>query len=106
MRASIGACLALGYQDWAARLGVPIDGVEVELACDYDVRGQLGLADDVAVGWQRLRIEVTIASAAPVADVRRVVEVADRLSPMLANISPAVERASRLTIVAPEDRRE
>ena len=64
------------------------------MTCDSDARGQSGVADDVAVGWQRLRIDVAITSAAPEADVRRVVETADRLSPMLANLAPGVERAS------------
>src|SRR5262249_43968824 len=101
MRASIGACLAIGYRNWAARLGVPVDGVEVQLGCEVDARGQLGVAGDVAVGWERLRVGVTIASAGPEADVRRMVETADRLSPMLANIAPAVERIHHLTVVAP-----
>ena len=39
-----------------------------------------------------------IASRAPEDDVRRVVETADRLNPMLASLSPLVERRYRLTI--------
>jgi uncharacterized OsmC-like protein len=99
MRASLGASLAMGYRLWGARLGVAIDAVEVEVTCDYDARGQLGVSDDVAVGWQKVRFDVTIASAAPDEDVRRVVATADRLSPMLANLAPSVERAHRLSIV-------
>jgi uncharacterized OsmC-like protein len=98
MRASVAACLAMGYRIWAARLEVPIDGVEVELTVDFDARGQAGVAGEVAVGWQRFRINVTITNTAPEADIRRGVETADRLNPMLANIDPRVERASRLTI--------
>ena len=50
--------------------------------CETDVRGQMGIAD-VPVGWQRIVVDVCIASTAPEADVRRVVETADRLSPLL-----------------------
>ena len=99
MRASLGACMAIGYRLWGARLDVPIDAVEVDVGCDYDARGQMGLAHDVAIGWERLRFVVTIVSPAAEAEVRRVVETADRLSPMLANISPAVRRAHHLTIL-------
>jgi uncharacterized OsmC-like protein len=99
MRASLGACLAIGYRLWGARLGVPIGAVELEIVCELDSRGQLGLADGVAVGWQRIAVDVRIFSDAPEADVRRVVETADRLSPMLANLSPAVTRTHRLQIL-------
>jgi uncharacterized OsmC-like protein len=98
MRASLGACLAMSYRGWAARLGLELAAVEVDVTAEYDARGQLGLADDVAIGWQRLLIEVRVESAAPAAEVRRVVELADRLSPMLANLSPAIERVHTLTI--------
>jgi uncharacterized OsmC-like protein len=100
MRASLGAALAIGYRHWAARLEVPVATVAVDVTCVYDARGQLGVAD-VEIGWQRLCVDVAITSAAPEADVRRVVETADRLSPMLANISGGVARTHRLSIVRP-----
>jgi uncharacterized OsmC-like protein len=102
MRASLVACLAIGYRMWGARLGVAIDAVDVDVVCESDARGQLGI-DGVPVGWQRIVMDVSIASRAPEADVRRVVETADRLSPMLANLSPAIERVHHLRIVHPEE---
>ena len=99
MRASLGACMAIGYRLWGARLEIPIEAVEVDVGCDYDARGQMGVAGDVAIGWERLRFVVTIVSPAPEAEVRRVVETADRLSPMLANISSAVCRSHHLTVL-------
>ncbi len=101
MRASLGACLAMGYRIWGARLDVAIDAVEVKLTCEFDARGQLGVAADVAVGWQQVRFDVTITSAAPEVSVRNVVATADRLSPMLANLSGEVRRQHHLTIVRP-----
>jgi uncharacterized OsmC-like protein len=102
MRASIGACLAMGYRLWGARLEIQIDAVEVDITCRYDARGQMGVSPDVAVGWQTILCAVTITSAESEDSVRRVVETADRLSPMLANLSPSVLRSHRLTIVRPQ----
>lgn len=99
MRASLGACLAMGYGLWAARLDVPVEAVSVDVTCDYDSRGQMGLDPSVAVGWQRICFDVTITSAAAEDEVRRVVETADRLSPMLANLNPGIERLHRLTVI-------
>ena len=98
MRASIVACLAMGYRQWGARLDVAIDDVDVDVLCESDARGQLGI-EGVPIGWQRIVVDVCITSSAPEADVRRVVETADRLSPLLANLSSAIER------VAPPARR-
>ena len=62
MRAGLVACLAMGYRMWGARLDVAIDDVEVDVMCESDVRGQLGIAD-VPIGWQRIVVDVRIASA-------------------------------------------
>lgn len=102
MRASLGACLAMGYRMWGARLDVAIDGVEVEMTCEYDARGQMGLSPDIAIGWEQVRFDVKITSAEPEEAVQRVVETADRLSPMLANLSSSVRRVHLLTIVRPD----
>jgi uncharacterized OsmC-like protein len=98
MRASILACLATGYRVWGARLDVAIDDIEIDVLCETDVRGQMGIAD-VTIGWQRIVIEVCVTSRAAEADVRRVVETTDRLSPMLANLSPAIERVHHLRVI-------
>ncbi len=35
-RGALGSCLAMSYAQWAAQLGVPVAGVEVEIQADYD----------------------------------------------------------------------
>ncbi|MGE5813848.1 MAG: OsmC family protein [Acidobacteriota bacterium] len=80
-RGALGSCLALGYAMWAARMGVPIDALEVEVEADYDSRGELGISDDVPPGYTQVRYIVTVTSGAPEDDVRRVIETADKYSP-------------------------
>jgi uncharacterized OsmC-like protein len=80
-RAALGTCLAVGYGMWAARLGVPIDALDVIVEADYDSRGELGVSDDVPPGYLQVRYRVTVTSAASEQDVRRVVDAADRYSP-------------------------
>ena len=94
----VAAALLVGYRMWGARLGVAIDEVQVDVLCELDARGQLGI-EGVPIGWQRIVVDVCIGSPAPEADVRRVIETADRFSPMLANLSPAIERVHRLRVV-------
>ncbi len=97
MRASLVAGLATDYRLWGARLDVRIDDVEVSVLCESDARGPLGI-EGAAIGWKRMVLDVRVTSRAPEADVRRVIETADRLSALLANLSPAIERVHRLSI--------
>jgi uncharacterized OsmC-like protein len=79
VRAALGNCFVMGYVTWAAHYGVPIESVEVELHADFDARGQHGMGD-IPAGYSEIRYHVRIESAAPEADVLRVVEHADRCS--------------------------
>ncbi len=81
-RGALGACLAMGYANWAARLGVPIDEIEVDVEADYDARGSYGLAD-VPPGYLEVRYCVHIESNAPEKDIQKVLDEADAHSPWL-----------------------
>ncbi len=80
-RGALGSCLAVGYAMWAARLGVPIQSLDVDVEADYDRRGELGVADDVPPGYTQVRYRVTVTSPAPEEDVRRMIDIADKYSP-------------------------
>lgn len=81
-RSALGSCLALGYVMWAARAGVPLDSVEVEIQADYDVRGEYGI-DDVSPTYDEIRYLVTVHSDAPETDIRFVLDKAELHSPYL-----------------------
>ena len=98
MRASIGACLVMGYRLWAARLGVELSDVHLELGCEYDERGQLGMEVGAAIGWRRIHWDVVLVSDASEAELLRVVETSHRYSPMLANLAREVERTFQVRI--------
>jgi len=100
-RAALGACLAMGYAMWSAQMGVPIDGIEVDVAADYDARGAFGLDDNVSPGWGAVRYTVRIESSAPEADVQRVVEYTDSHSPLLYDFSQPLSVTRELHITAP-----
>jgi uncharacterized OsmC-like protein len=79
-RGALGTCLAVGYAMWAARLGVPLDRLEIEVQADYDRRGELGVDPAVPPGYTQVRYIVTVDSPAPEADVLRMLDTADRFS--------------------------
>jgi uncharacterized OsmC-like protein len=79
-RGALASCLAIGYGMWAARLGVPCESIEVEVQADYDVRGELGVADDIRPGYGAVRYVVHVISTSPEEDVLRMLDTADRCS--------------------------
>lgn len=99
-RTALGSCLAIGYGMWAARLGVPIDALEVEVQADYDVRGELGVSDDVLPGYSAMRYVVRVESSAPEADILRVLDTADRYSSYRDDFMRAVPLAREVQITA------
>ncbi len=100
-RAALGSCLAMGYAIWAAQLGVPFDDIAVEVHADYDARGMFGVDASVPAGWTGLRYVVRIESSAPESDVQRVIEEADRLSPLLYDFSRPLNVAREVHISTP-----
>jgi uncharacterized OsmC-like protein len=65
VRAALGACLAQGYRIWAAYLDIPVERIDVELHTAYDMRGHLGIDEEVPASYTACRYVVEIASSAP-----------------------------------------
>jgi len=77
-RGALASCLAVGYASLAARLGVELQGIDVEVEADYDLRGELGLGD-VRPGYLEVRYRAVLHPATGVseAEIDRVVALAD-----------------------------
>lgn len=58
--AALGACNVITYQVWAAKLGIQLDGVDIDLAGDLDIRGFFGLDPAVRPGFQGIKVRVTL----------------------------------------------
>ena len=81
-RAALGSCLAVGYMLHAAKLGVAIGSLEVEVQADYDNGALLGVSKSPP-GYHEIRYRVTVESTAPEEEVRRVIDEGDAHSPFL-----------------------
>src|SRR5438046_10259203 len=53
---ALAACAQLTCQMVAAALAVPVEGIEVTVEGDLDLRGTLGVAKDVPAGFQAIRV--------------------------------------------------
>jgi len=81
--ASLGACQAITYQVWAAKLGIAIDGVEARVEGDIDLRGFFGLDEGVRPGFTRIRLFVTLRGPETDARYGELVEAVNAHCPVL-----------------------
>jgi uncharacterized OsmC-like protein len=81
-RAALGSCLAIGYREWGAKLGVVFTRLEVEVQADYDSGGHHGVSD-APPGYRQVRYIVSVESDASEAEVMNVLDQADARSPYL-----------------------
>jgi uncharacterized OsmC-like protein len=101
-RAALGSCLAIGYGMWAARLGIDVRSLTVEIRANYDVRGELGVDDSVRPGYGSMVYVVTVDSDAPDDDIQRMLDLADRHSSWLDDLRNPVPVSREVRIVRGE----
>ena len=98
-RAALGACLAIGYGMWAARLELPIRSLTVEVRARYDVRGEFGIDDSIRPGYLDIVYVVTVDTDASEADVHRLLDAADAHSSLLDDFRNPVPASREVHIV-------
>lgn len=83
MRAALATCDATVIAMRAAQLGIVLDRLEVTVESESDPRGLVGMDDAVDAGPLGVRVRVAIAAAgASAAELRAIVEWAERHSPV------------------------
>lgn len=81
---ALAGCLTTTMVYHAAARGIAIGGVESELEGDLDLRGFLGLSDEVRKGYREIRVTMRVQSAADAAILKS-----------LAQYSPVFDIVSR-----------
>jgi uncharacterized OsmC-like protein len=81
-RGALASCLAMGYAMRAARAGIVLTGLEVEVQADYDDGALFGVTD-TPPGYSEVRWTVRFATTTPDPDVLAVLDDADAHSPYL-----------------------
>ena len=99
-RAALGSCLAVGYAMWAARLGIVIDSLDIEIHADYDARGELGMSDEVRPGYSQIRYIVHVSSPASEAEIHHWLDTADKFSSWRDNIANPVPLVREVRVSA------
>ena len=71
---ALASCLTAGIANIAAVRGVPLKRVESTVVGDIDLRGILGLSDEVRNGYERIQVSFEIEGDASPEKLREIVE--------------------------------
>src|SRR5450432_4144174 len=61
---ALAACAQITCQMVAAAMGIPTERIEVTVEGDLDLRGTLGIAKDVPVGFEAIKMKYDVAAPA------------------------------------------
>ena len=87
LMAAFNACIMVGYVAGASLKGIALESVEIRTRGELDLRGFLGLSDDVPPGYEAIDYEVRIKGDGSQADFDEIHQTVMKTSPNYFNIS-------------------
>lgn len=86
----LSGCLTTSLIAHAAARGIEIKGLSTRLEGDLDLRGFLGISDDVKVGYERIRVYFRIDADIPEAKKQELIDMAAKYSPVYNTVANPV----------------
>ncbi len=98
LMAALNACMMVGYVAGAAIRGIRLTKLEMETSGELDLRGFLGLSDDVKPGYDSVRAVVRIEGNGTPEQFREIHETVMKTSPNYFNVSRPVRIDAELKV--------
>lgn len=96
--AALGSCLSVGYAANAAAMGIDLEDLRIEMAGDLDLRGFLGISEDVRPGYDSIECTVYVDADAPAETLEELRDRVEATSPLVDVITNDVPLATRLVV--------
>lgn len=96
--AALGSCLSVGYAANAAAMGIDLDDLRFEMEGDVDLRGFLGISEDVRGGYQSVTCTTYIDADATEEELAELRERVEATSPLIDNIANEVPLETELVV--------
>ena len=78
--AALSGCVTTTFIAYASAQGVKIDELRTELEGDVDLRGFLGISDDVRPGFNDIRLKFFVKSEAPPEKIQELIQLTEHFS--------------------------
>jgi uncharacterized OsmC-like protein len=98
LMAAINACMTVGYVANASLRGIRLDSVEIRMRGTLDLRGFLGLSDDVPPGYENVDYDVTIKGDGTPEAFEEIHQAVMKTSPNYFNLSRPVRMNGTLHV--------
>src|SRR4029079_1273854 len=98
LMAAFNACITVGYVAGAALKGINLESLEIRTKGELDLRGFLGLSEDVPAGYESIEYEVRIKGDGSPEDFEAIHQNVIKTSPNYFNLSRPIRMDSKLTV--------
>jgi uncharacterized OsmC-like protein len=98
LMAAVNACMTVGYVAGAAVKGITLDGLEIKTRGKLDLRGFLGLDDQVPPGYEEIDYEVRIKGNGTPEQFEEIHQNVMKTSPNYFNISRPIRMNGSLKV--------
>ena len=96
--AALGSCLSVGYAANAAAMGIGLNELRFEMEGDVDLRGFLGISEDVRAGYNTVTCTAHIDADASEEELTELRERVESTSPLMDNLANGVALETDLVI--------
>jgi len=93
---ALAACVTTALVYHAAAKGIKLNAVESRLEGDIDLRGFLGISDDVRRGYENIRIYYKIDADVPDEELEELIRMGTKYSPVFDTITNPVKITAQL----------
>jgi uncharacterized OsmC-like protein len=98
LMAAFNACITVGYVAGSALRGITLESLEIRTRGQLDLRGFLGLSEDVPAGYESVEYEVRIKGDGSREDFEAIHQNVILTSPNYFNLSRPIRMDSKLTV--------
>jgi uncharacterized OsmC-like protein len=98
LMAAFNACITVGYVAGASLQGITLDSLEIRTRGELDLRGFLGLSEDVPAGYEQIDYEVRIKGNGTPEQFEQIHQNVLRTSPNYFNISRPIRVNATLSV--------
>ena len=98
LMAAFNACIMVGYVAGASLKGINLDSVEIKTRGELDLRGFLGLSDEVPAGYESIAYDVRIKGDGTPEQFQKIHEAVIATSPNRFNVSNPIKLTSELVV--------
>ena len=98
LMAAFNACITVGYVAGSALRGIKLESLEIRTRGELDLRGFLGLSDQVPPGYTNVDYEVRIKGDGSPADFEEIHQTVMKTSPNYFNMSRPIKMNGTLSV--------